>query len=75
MDQMFFVTRVFFRTSDGSQGNAIQKFDTETAARKRYYTLLAADIDNAEYSYEMVQIVRDAGVSIASQIFDNRIGE
>ena len=75
MNQMVFVTRVFFRVSDGSQGNSIQKFDTEIAARKRYYTILAADIDSAEYSYEMVQIVRDDGIVLASQVFDNRIGE
>ena len=74
MNQMFFVTRVFFRVHDGSQGNSIQKFDTEVEARKRFYMVLAADIDSAEYSYEMVQIVRDDGMVLASQVFDNREG-
>lgn len=67
---MFFVTRVFFK--NGAQSNSIQKFDTETDARKRFYTILATDIDSADIEYEMVQIVREDGTCIASQVFDNR---
>ena len=67
---MWFVTRVFF--TGGEQRNSIQSFDSEIAARKRFYTVLASDIDNANYEYELVQIVRDDGVCIASQVFDNR---
>lgn len=69
---MWFVTRVFFK-QDGTQSNSIQAFDNEVAARKRFYTVVAADIDNANYTYEMVQIVRDDGTCIASQVFDNRV--
>lgn len=69
---MWFVTRVFFR-QDGTQSNSIQMFDNEVAARKRFYTVIASDIDNTNYTYEMVQIVRDDGTCIASQVFDNRV--
>ena len=67
---MYFVTRVFF--SNGKQSNSIQKYDTEIEASKRFYTLLAADIDKKDMEYEMVQLVREDGICIASQVFDNR---
>lgn len=68
---MWFVVRVNINQS-GAQANSIQKFDDETAAYKRYYNILAADIDNADYQYELVQIVRKDGICVASQVFDNR---
>lgn len=71
MDRMFFVMRVNFDQT-GKQANSIQKFDDEVQARKRYYNILAADIDNGNYQFELVQIVRDDGICIASQVFDNR---
>lgn len=67
---MYFVVRVNFDTS-GNQSNSIQKFNSEVAARKRYYNILAADIDNENYQYELVQIVREDGIVILSQVFDN----
>ena len=67
----FFVVRVNFDTT-GKQNNSIQKYDDETAAFKRYYNVLAADIDSENYVYELVQIVRDDGIVVASQVFDNR---
>lgn len=71
---MWFVVRVNISTS-GQQQNSIQKFDNETAAYKRYYNILAADIDSENYIYELCQIVRDDGVCVASQVFDNRVEE
>lgn len=68
---MFIVTR--FNINQGEQeAHSQQKYDDETAAMKRYYTLLASDIDSANYKYELVQVVRDDGITIASQVFDNR---
>lgn len=71
---MWFVVRVNINQS-GVQANSIQMYDNETAAYKRYYNILAADIDNENYRYELVQIVRDDGIVIASQVFDNRVVE
>lgn len=68
---MFIVTR-FNINQGGQEAHSQQKYDDETAAMKRYYTLLASDIDSAQYVYEMVQVVRDDGITIASQVFDNR---
>lgn len=72
---MVFVTRVFFSAPDGKQSNSIQKFDTEVEARKRFYAILAADLDNANIQYEMVQVVRENGICVASEIIDNRVAE
>lgn len=73
---MWFVTRVNIN-QQGTQANSIQKYDNETAAYKRYYNILAADIDSENYQYELVQIVREDGICVASQVFDNRteVGE
>lgn len=72
MDRMFFVTRVNIDQT-GKQSNSIQMFTAEKQAFKRYYNILAADIDSENYQFEMVQIVRDDGICVASQVFDNRV--
>ena len=72
---MLFVNRVFFSKSTGKQSNSIQKFDNEIEARKRFYNILAADIDEDDIEFELVQIVRDDGICIGSQVFDNRVSE
>lgn len=68
---MFIVTR-FNINQSGQESHSQQKYDDETAAMKRYYTLLASDIDNGSFQYELVQVVRDDGIAIASQVFDSR---
>ena len=70
---MYFVVRVFFK--DGKQSNSIEMRETEIDARKRYYTILATDIDSETIEYELVQVVREDGTCIASQVFDNRAVE
>ena len=69
---MYFVFRFSLKKS-GEEAHSEQRFDTEIAARKRYYNILAADIDSTEIAYELVQIVREDGIVIASQVFDNRV--
>lgn len=69
---MYFVTRVFFSKSTGKQSNSIQKYDTEIEARKRFYSILSADIDGEDIDYELAQIVKENGICIASEIIDHR---
>lgn len=69
---MFFVTRVFF-SLDGKQSNSIEAFDTGVAAKKRWHSIIASDIDKQTISYELVQIVRENGLCVASEIIDNRV--
>lgn len=68
---MYIVTR-FNINQNSQESHSQQKYNDETAAMKRFYTLLASDIDNENYQYELVQVVRDDGIVIASQVFDNR---
>ena len=70
---MYFVVRVFFSKSTGKQSNSVQKFDTEVEARKRWYSILAADIDGEDIDFELVQIVKENGICIASEIIDHRV--
>lgn len=69
---MYFVTRVNFDQT-GKQSNSIQMFTDLVQAQKRFYSVLASDIDSENYQFEMVQIVRDDGICVASQVFDNRV--
>lgn len=69
---MYFVVRVNFN-KQGTQANSVQKFDDLVQAQKRFYTLLASDIDSDAYSYELVQIVDENGLVLHSQVFDNRV--
>lgn len=69
---MYFVFRFLIKVS-GEENHSEQRYDAEVAARKRFYNVLAADIDNADIAYELVQIVREDGIVIASQVFDNRV--
>ena len=72
MPVLYFVMRVFLRKNTHEQQNSIQKYEEEIAAKKRFYSILASDIDSDAYEYELVQIVRGDGICIASQVFDNR---
>ena len=69
---MFIVTRFNINAETGAEQHSAQKFEDEIAAKKRFYSIVATDIDNASLSYEMTQVVRDDGIAILSQVFDNR---
>lgn len=71
---MYFVTRVNFDQT-GKQSNSTQMFTDLVQAQKRFYNLLAADIDNDNFQYELIQIVDESGALLATQMFDNRIAE
>lgn len=68
---MFFVVRVNFN-QEGKQTNSIQMYTDLVQAQKRFYTLLASDIDSDKYQYELVLIVDERGLVLSSQVFDNR---
>ena len=69
---LYFVTR-YIIPFEGNDSHSEEKFDSDLKARKRYYSILAADIDKTTLAYELVQIVREDGVCVASQVFDNRV--
>ena len=69
---MYFVMRVFFNATTGKQSNSIEMFTDLVLAQKRFYTVLASDIDKDEYSYELVMITDSNGLTLAYQVFDKR---
>lgn len=68
---MYFVFRYNINKSD-IESHSEQRFDNEIAAKKRFFNILAADIDNENYKYEIAMVIRDDGFVICSQVFDNR---
>lgn len=68
---MYFVFR-FNINKSGVEAHSEQRFDDEVAAKKRFFNILAADIDNENFAYELAMVVREDGMVIASQVFDNR---
>lgn len=78
----YFVHRIFYKFSTGdTRSSSIECFkggDRETnrkQALKRYYSIIASDIDNDDISYEQVQMTDDTGAVHYTQIFDNRTNE
>ena len=68
---MFFIVIRFNINKQGTESHSEQRFDTETAALKRYYNILAADIDSDGLRYELVQIIRSTdGGTIMNQVLD-----
>lgn len=72
---MIYIVTRYIIPVDGNDTRSQERFDSELAARKRYYSILASDIDKDTIAWELVQIVREDGICIASQVFDNRGGE
>lgn len=73
MEEIYIVTRYFIPV-DGSDSRSQERYDNLIAARKRWHTLVASDIDKATIAWEMIQIVRGAdGICLASEIIDNRV--
>lgn len=68
---MYFVMRVNFDQT-GKQSNSVQMFTDLVQAQKRWHTVIAADIDSDNYQYELVQIVDESGIVLATQVLDNR---
>ena len=68
---MFYIVVRFNINNQGAESHSEQRFDTETAALKRYYNILAADIDSDNLRYELVQVIRSTdGGTIMNQVFD-----
>ena len=72
MPDFYIVTRFNVNKTTGEEAHSQQKFDTQIAAMKRFYSILAADIDSDNYAYELVQVVHSDGMTYSSQVFDNR---
>ena len=73
MEEIYIVTRYIIPVA-GNDSRSQERFNDITQARKRWHTIVATDLGNANIAWEMIQIVRGAdGICIASEIIDNRI--
>lgn len=68
---MFYIVLRYNINKSGQESHSEQKYIDEVQAMKRFYNILAADIDSNSYVYELVQVIRSTdGAAIASQVFD-----
>ena len=75
MEEIYIVTRYFIPV-EGNDSRSQERFDNLIAARKRWHTLVASDLDKSTIAWEMIQIVRGSdGICLASEIIDNRVAE
>lgn len=66
---MFYLVFRYNVSKSGQEAHSEQRFETEAKALKRFYNILAADIDSDNYTYELVQIVRSSdGLAIKNQV-------
>lgn len=68
---MFYLVFRYNVSKAGQEAHSEQRFDTEVQALKRFYNILAADIDSENLEYELVKVVNSAdGGDIKNQVFD-----
>lgn len=66
----FFVVRTIIDV-EGKQTNSIQLYGEEKGAKKRFYSIIASDIDKESVAYELVMIVTGDGITLETFIVDN----
>lgn len=66
----FFVVRTIIDV-EGKQTNSIQLYGEEKSARKRFYSIIASDIDKESVAYELVMIVTGDAITLETFIVDN----
>ena len=68
---MFYIVLRYNINKSGQEAHSEQRYDDEMQAMKRYYNILAADIDSSSLEYELAQVIRSTdGTAIAGQVFD-----
>ena len=69
---MFYIVTRFNVKTNEQETHSQEKFADYKQAMKRYYSILATDIDSDQIAYEIVQVVDSiTGQAIASQIITN----
>lgn len=68
---MFYqVIRVFFKGA--TKSNSIEYFDAYDPALQRYFNIIAADLANAEVTYNAAYLIDNGGNMIRKEVFDRR---
>ena len=73
---MFYIVTRFNINQSGQEAHSQQRYDDIKQAKKRYHSIIATDVDNDNYQYELVEIIDSTnGIAIASEIFENPVLE
>lgn len=68
---MFYqVIRIFFKGNNKS--NSVEYYDSYDAALQRYFNVIAADLANAEVTYNSAYLIDNGGNMIRKEVFDRR---
>lgn len=70
---MFYFVLRYIIPFEGNDSHSEEKFTDITLAKKRWHTIIASDIDKTTLAYELIQIIREDGICVASEILDNRL--
>ena len=68
----YFVVRTYL-DMDGKQNNSIQLYGEEKSAKKRFYSIIASDIDKESIQYELCMIVTGDGVTLETFQIENPV--
>ena len=72
---MFYIVLRYIIPFEGNDSHSEERFADITSAKKRWHSIIATDIDKQTIAYELIQIIREDGICVASEILDNRVPE
>ena len=72
---MFYIVLRYIIPFSGNDSHSEERYTDFVAAKKRWHTIIASDLDKATVAYELIQVIRSDGICVASEIIDNRVPE
>ena len=69
----FTVVRIFFKGD--AETHSIEFKDTLLEAQQRFFNVVAADLANAEVTYQAAYIIDASGLMVEGRVFDRREAE
>lgn len=66
----FTVVRIFFKGD--AETHSIEFKDTLLEAQQRFFNVVAADLANAEVTYQAAYIIDASGLMVEGRVFDRR---
>ena len=68
---MFYqVVRIFFKGENKS--NSVEYFNEYESALQRYFNIIAADLANAEVTYNAAYLIDNGGDTLRKEVFNRR---
>lgn len=66
----FVVVRIFFKGSE--ETHSVEFKDTLLEAQQRFFNIVAADLANADVTYQAAYIIDASGLMVEGRVFDRR---